>query len=290
MNLFASLVDRALGRAPVLQRRRPGLFEPAGNAVLATRDNPADFLREEQSFAEAKSSAGQETTTRVTNADAEDSRAKSQLPSSITTSTVTPRATDVTLVEEQPAFKPVDREADKSDDDRRNLPIREQALKQDAPQQLSQSSTPLPEPSLETIVETKPKFQADLQRPAHENPFDEVDLMADAPEQAPSSVVNNIVVLRTIAQKQNSDQIDEARLLKPVTQRRPTRQQAQRSARARLQSEHPQMETPAQPTINVTIGRVEVRASASAKRADAARPAAPKLSLEEYLRGRSKGN
>ena len=290
MNLFASLVDRALGRAPVLQRRRPGLFEPAGNVVLTTRDNTMDLLREEQSFAEAKSSAGQETTTKVTNIDTADLRTKSQLPSSNTAATVTPRATDITLVEEQPAFKPRDREADEANDGRRNLPIREQTLTQDAPQQLSQKPAPSPAPSLETIVETKPEAQANLQRPADENPFDEVDFVADAPEQAQSSVVNNIVVLRTIAQKQNSDQIDEARLLKPVTQRRPTRQQMQRSAHARLQSEHPQLETPAQPTINVTIGRVEVRASAPAKRADAARPSAPKLSLEEYLRGRSKGN
>ncbi|HEX5883373.1 MAG TPA: hypothetical protein VFY67_02395 [Pyrinomonadaceae bacterium] len=289
MNLFASLVDRALGRAPVLQRRRPGLFEPAGNVVLPTRNNTMDLLREEQSFAEAKSSAGQETTTKVTNSP-EDSRAKSQPASSNTASTVTPRATDITLVEEQPAFKPRDREAGERDDGRRTLPIREQTLMQDAPQQLSQKPAPSPAPSIETIVETKPEPKANLQAPADENPFDEVDLVADAPEQAQSSVVNNIVVLRTIAQKQNSDQIDEARLLKPVTQRRPTRQQMQRSAHARLQSEHPQLETPAQPTINVTIGRVEVRASTPAKRADAARPSAPKLSLEEYLRGRSKGN
>ncbi|HEY0728322.1 MAG TPA: hypothetical protein VGD38_09655, partial [Pyrinomonadaceae bacterium] len=188
--------------------------------------------------------------------------------------------------EEKPAFKPSAPEVNASDDSQRSLPIREQTLTQDAPQQLSQKPAPSPEPSLETIVEP----QAALQRPADENPFDEVDLVADAPEQAQSSVVNNIVVLRTIAQKQNPDQIDEARLLKPVTQRRATRQQMQRSAHARLQSEQPQMETPAQPTINVTIGRVEVRASAPAKRADAARPSAPKLSLEEYLRGRSKGN
>lgn len=290
MNLFASLVDRALGRAPVLQRRRPSLFEPAGNAVLATRDNPTDFLREEQSFAEAKSSAGQETTTNVTITHPDDSRTKSQLPSSNTTATVTPRATDITLVEEQPAFKPVERETDERDNARRNLAIREeQTLTQDAPQQLSQKPAPSPEPSLETIVETKREPQV-LQKTADENPFDEVDLVTDAPEQVQSSVVNNIVVLRTIAQKQNPDQIDEARLLKPVTQRRPARQQMQRPAPPRSHSQPVQLETPAQPTINVTIGRVEVRASAPAKRADSVRPAGPKLSLEEYLRGRSKGN
>lgn len=286
MNLFASLVDRALGRAPVLQRRRPTLFEPAGNAVLTTRDNPMDLLREEQSYAEAERPVAR--TDKVVNTDQEVTPAKSQ-PSNVS-AMVTPRATDITLVEEQPAFKPADREANKSDDDRSNLPIREQTLTRDAPQQPSQTpKTTSLAPSLETIVETKPERQTGLQKPGDENPFDEVDLVADAPEDAQSSIVNNIVVLRAIAQKQNSGQIDESRLLKPVTQRRPTRQQMQRPARARSQSEHGQIETPALPTINVTIGRVEVRASAPAKRADAARPTAPKLSLEEYLRGRSRG-
>ena len=289
MNLFASLVDRALGHAPVLQRRRPTLFEPAGNAVLSTRDNTMDLLREEQSYAEAESPALR--TEKVANTDQGDLQAKSQPASSMAAATVTPRATDITLIEEQPAFKPADREANESDDGRSNLPIREQTLTQDAPQQLSQTpKTTSLAPSLETIVETKPERQTGLQKTGDENPFDEVDLVADASEDVQSSIVNNIVVLRAIAQKQNSGQIDESRLLKPVTQRRPTRQQMQRPSRARSQSEHGQIETPALPTINVTIGRVEVRASAPAKRADAARPTAPKLSLEEYLRGRSKGN
>lgn len=287
MNLFASLVDRALGRAPVLQRRRPTLFEPAGNAVLTTRDNPMDLLREEQSYAEAERPVAR--TDKVVNTDQEVTPAKSQ-PSNVA-ATVAPRATDITLVEEQPAFKPADREANESDDDRRDLSIREETLTQEAPQQLSQTpKTTSLAPSLETIVETKHEPRAFVQKPGDENPFDEVDLVADAPDDVQSSIVNNIVVLRAIAQKQNSGQIDESRLLKPVTQRRPTRQQMQRPSRARSQSENGQIETPALPTINVTIGRVEVRASAPAKRADAARPTAPKLSLDEYLRGRSKGN
>lgn len=289
MNLFASLVDRALGRAPVLQRRRPTLFEPVRNAVLTMRDNTIDSLREEQSYAEAESPAPREMT-QVLKADPDDSRANSKPASSNATSTITPRATDITLVEEQPAFKPADRDANESDDGRRNLPIHEQTLTQDAPQQLSQTpATPSLAPSLETIVETKPEAQVSLQRPGDENPFDEIDLVADAPNDVQSAIVNNIVVLRSIAQRQPSEQIDESRLLKPVKQRRPTRQQMQRSAHARSQSEREQMEAPTLPTINVTIGRVEVRASGPAKRADAARPAALKLSLDEYLRGRSRG-
>ena len=49
-------------------------------------------------------------------------------------------------------------------------------------------------------------------------------------------------------------------------------------------------EAPA-PTIQVTIGRIEVRATPAAKAPARERPAAPSssLSLEEYLRQRSKG-
>lgn len=47
---------------------------------------------------------------------------------------------------------------------------------------------------------------------------------------------------------------------------------------------------PPAPTIQVTIGRIEVRATPpTAAPARAARPATPKLSLEDYLRSRSGG-
>jgi len=46
----------------------------------------------------------------------------------------------------------------------------------------------------------------------------------------------------------------------------------------------------AEPTIRVTIGRIEVRATAPAPPpVPAARPAGPRLTLEEYLRRRSEG-
>ena len=286
MNLFASLVDRALGRAPVLERRRPTLFEPARNVMLTTRDHTIDSLREEQSYAEVESPAPQDVNKVVNRSD--ESRAESQPERSSVTSAVTPRGTDITIVEEQPTFKASVSETNEQDNGQHGSPIREQNLTQESPQQLA--TTPSLGPALETIVETKPGPQIAVQKPADEIPFEEVDSTADAPEDTQASIVNNIVILRSIAQKQNSEEIDESRLLKPVPQRRQARQQLQRSAHARSQPVHDQLEAPAPPTINVTIGRVEVRASTPAKRADSARPAAPKLSLEEYLRGRSKGN
>lgn len=285
MNLFASLVDRALGRAPVLQRRRPTAFEPVKNAMA--RDNTIDSLREEQSYVDVESSATRKTDKDENSLD--EPHVQSQPKTSDAASTVTPRATDITIVEERPVVKPSVPPVNENAGD---LPIREQNSTQESPQQLSKlPSTPALAPSLETIVETKPETPVVLQKPGDDKPFDEIDLVADAPEDVQASIVNNIVVLRSIAQKQNSDQFDESRLLKPVQHRRPTRQQMQRSARERSQPAHEPIDTPAPPTINVTIGRVEVRASAPAKRAaESTRQAGPKLSLDEYLRERSKGN
>jgi hypothetical protein len=255
--------------------------------MLTTRDNTVDSLREEQPHAEAESPAPREMSKVV---DRSETRVESQSERSNTISTVTPRATDITIAEELPAFKTPERRQEESDDGAADSRMHEQKLTQESPQ-LSKLPTPSLEPSsLETIVEAKPETQLLLQKPKDGKALDEIDLVADAPDDAQSSIVNNVVVLRSIAQKQDSEKIDESRLLKPVQQRRPTRQQMQRSARTRLQSQPDQLEAPAPPTINVTIGRVEVRASAPAKRAESARPAAPKLSLEEYLRGRSRGN
>ena len=286
MNLFASLVDRALGRAPVLQRRRPTAFEPVKHAMVTTRDDAIDSLREEQSYVDVDTSSRRETS------NVGESRSElsvdSQPKPSVASSRVTPKATDLTIVEEQPAFKTTAPQA--SDHNVPDLPVQEQNLTQE-PQQLSKPSTALVAPALETIVETKPETQVVIQKLGDEKPFDEVDLVADAPDDVQASIVNNIVVLRSIAQKQNSDQFDESHLVKPVQHRRPTRQQMQRSAREHSQPAHETLDTPAPPTINVTIGRVEVRASAPAKRAaESTRQTGPKLSLDEYLRGRSKGN
>ena len=255
--------------------------------MVTTRDNTIESLREEQSYAEAESPQPREMSKVVDNR-SDDSRVDSQRERSNVTSTVTPRATDITLVEEQPAFKTAEPKFEESDGSARDVSIREPNLTQESPQLAKLPTTPPIAPSLDTIVEAKPGPQIPLEKPADGNPLEEVHLTAEALENTQASIVNNIVVLRSIAQKQTSEQIDESRLLKPVRQRHQTRQQMQRAARGGSQRTHEQLDMPAPPTINVTIGRVEVRASAPAKRAESARAAGPKLSLDEYLRGRSK--
>jgi len=78
--------------------------------------------------------------------------------------------------------------------------------------------------------------------------------------------------------------------LNPMAQRRPTRQESRRSLNGQSQTQLAPPIAPSPPTINVTIGRVEVRASTPVKRSEPTRQGAPKLSLEDYLRGRRTGN
>jgi hypothetical protein len=63
-----------------------------------------------------------------------------------------------------------------------------------------------------------------------------------------------------------------------------------RGVRSRTAWEEGQAGQAPEPTIRVTIGRIEVRATAPAPPpAPAARPAGPRLTLEEYLRRRNEG-
>ncbi len=62
-----------------------------------------------------------------------------------------------------------------------------------------------------------------------------------------------------------------------------------RSPQSPLAATGPGPAPAAAPVIRVTIGRIEVRAAAPAPAAPAARPAAPRLGLEEYLRRRGEG-
>jgi len=286
MNLFTSLVDRALGRAPVLQRRQPTIFEPAKNTVLTTdRDHALDSLREEHSYAEAESAAPGKAT-QVHN-EIEEIEAKPQRSSS---SIVKPQATDVTIVEAPPAFKPKDREQNESDDSERRSPIREESLMQEAGKTPDPEATALVAPALATIVELKPERDVVAEKPAEAKSIEEIDLQTDAADAAESSIANRVVVLRTIAQRQKPEHVDELPVLKPMAQRRPTRQESRRSLNGQSQTQLAPPIAPSPPTINVTIGRVEVRASTPVKRSESTRQGAPKLSLEDYLRGRRTGN
>jgi len=232
MNLFTSLVDRALGRAPVLQRRQPTIFEPTKNTVLtADRDHAFDSLREEHFYAEAESAAPRNAI-QIHN-EIEEFEAKPQRSSS---SIVKPQATDVTIVEAPPAFKPKDREQNESDDSERRSPIREESLMQEAGKTPDPEATALVAPALATIVELKSERDVAAEKPDDAKSIQEIDLQADA-EDAVGSSIANVVVLRTIAQRQKPEHVDELPGLKPMAQRRPTRQESRRSLNGQSQTQ-----------------------------------------------------
>jgi len=64
-----------------------------------------------------------------------------------------------------------------------------------------------------------------------------------------------------------------------------------KAAQSPLPRREPAAALALQPPVQITIGRVEVRAvHAPAERARSAAPAAPRLSLDDYLRRRSGGS
>jgi hypothetical protein len=80
---------------------------------------------------------------------------------------------------------------------------------------------------------------------------------------------------------------------KPLTQKKPAtrRQTASSVIRAPTRfGSTPALPPPAPPTIHVTIGRVEVRATPQATvRQPVPRPGGPRMSLDDYLQSRGEG-
>jgi hypothetical protein len=84
---------------------------------------------------------------------------------------------------------------------------------------------------------------------------------------------------------------DRRRPQRLITQRRVAVARATDDARAAARTRLVRTGPQAPPTVHVTIGRLEVRASSppAAPRPRAVAPQAPKLGLDEYLRARSGG-
>jgi len=290
INLLAHLVDRALERAPVLQRRQPSLFEPVKDAVLTRRLVGGDSLREDEMSAESEKAVSQAPTSKANNVIGEP-RSSSRPQKSNGDATLIPQAIDVTAVEEKPKQQPSDPNQTVIMDLQRDSTVREDAPVGEITEPKSnRPGTPESQPSIETIVETRLEREVVFQTFDGQDPLEETNLPAPPSTNTQRSTANNVIARRPDAPKTPTQHKDDAALTKHPEQRRITRQEGQRAMRARLQSEQPQRPPPVMPTINVTIGRVEVRATAPTRRVESVRPANPKLSLEDYLQGRSKGN
>jgi len=293
INLLANLVDRALERAPVLQRRQRSLFEPAKGAALTRHhDDAADSLHEDEMLAESQPATPPKRTNEVNSSRISKPRSSAKRDQDLT-ETATSQDADHAALEPKRQPGRSDRRLIEAIDRDDESTIREESLVRDANDRHQQDRRQsLVEPAHETIMETKVEREVVFIDRRHKSLDEETTLLVSPKHSRQSTANDEMAPRRTDVQKETPPQIDASVVSKPAEQPRAARTETpQRPTRNRLEAEPPQRAGPAAPTINVTIGRVEVRAAAPAKRPESTRtPAAPRMSLEDYLRDRSKGN
>ncbi len=291
INLLANLVNRTLDRTPVLKRRQPTLFEPVKDAapLTARHDDVSERMSEDEFFAKPDAAIDQNPRTDITNAQTQVVSPAQQRPH---TASQTPGPLEVTSSEGKTQLVPPRINSISSITDfQEDSVVREKSLPHGETDRhhLNHAAAPVYEPTIETIVERKFEREVVFQDDRHQPHLEETNLVEQLPDNSPQSNANHVRGRRQEARRTSSIKVDSPALNKPAAQRRATEQEMRRGERARLQSESAEGGHQPTPTINVTIGRVEVRATAAPKRVESARPAGPKLSLEDYLRGR-KGN
>lgn len=301
-DLFARLVDRALDRTPVLQRRQPTLFEPVAATAFSEQSQPETGASLEEKETVTESTLHSDEQKRFVNNVARRPQLSSpgEEPQSQAVETQSARrrrihdaspepqndqdnASTETLASVKETTKTISREG---------LPSRESkptALAK--PQEISIEPARL----IETIVERKvdreiikehstdnPAIkksdtvaQLDSQpkpSPDHDKPQPQQPLKAEVKRLTRPKEQNTI---RPLVQEKPSPRRDPAPIVRP---------------QSRAESKEPSKQ-PTPPIIHVTIGRIEVRATPPATaRPRVAHPIGPKMSLEDYLRSRGKGN
>ena len=234
-DFLSNLIERALGRAPVLERRRPAIFEPAwAGEEFHLLDRSEEEPREAASFPELP---------RRTPAPGPE-RPASLAREKETVRPIIPRA--VRLTEEQSI----------------------EAVK---------TSAPLGSPNESREENAKPP-EADRRTTP-----------APAPLRVVERVLEREIVARPSPARPTSH--ERATVLTPVSSLRPAARESQREILPIQKTEAPAAGASVPPPIQITIGRLEIRASTPAPSpAPRRRIVAPRLSLDAYLQARSRGN
>lgn len=306
-DLLASLVDRALDRAPVLQRRQPTLFEPVVEAAFSERSQfgNASSLPEEETLAERDSSPGQRKSGLTGN--------PSHFPPPSSpleepqSQHVEPRPTrqrrdpDVNPLQEndrenarresvltatvtESAANPIARE------ERTSRGLMPRAIAK--PEEI----TVAPQRLIETIVERRVEREIISEHLRDTPAVEEAHTFArplTSPREPSRDHDGEQAKQPSKAETKQISPPKEETTIKPITQKKPApRRDTAPLVRAASRIESARaLKQPTPPTIHVTIGRVEVRATPHATgQPQAARPAGPKMSLEDYLRSRGEGN
>ena len=292
-DLFTSLVDRTLARTPVLERRQPTLFEPAIDAAL---NEPS--LQEKVNFVESEPSATQskQLSKNISPTPQPSStREEPEAPALETRHRPRRRVHDIPAPEddlETTRLAPVSSAPAKDTKvNRHEEPTRDVKPPLVAP---PKPLTVTPERRLETIVEKTIEREV-IKEQAPEGPaikeiqtFTQPNLQqkpALRDERNSTEQPSKVEVKHLLPPK-------EATVIKPLAPKNPPPQRdIPPRMRAAARAEAKRRSEPPPPIINVTIGRVEVRATTPANgKTHAARPAAPRLTLEDYLRSRGKEN
>jgi hypothetical protein len=295
-DFLSSLIDRTFRREPVLQPRRPSLFEsmpPITDAMFRAAGTPAARIddwpttdREDAAPRDFPPAHGAAPSRR---------RTAPTLPT-----TVSPDAAAAPPLEER-AVSNHSTAGDMIDAVSRSASTRQASvtpLRRSAPRaQTSESDRDVVEPR---IVEASAEPLATLVRsrvpPApHAEAWDGVRSIAPSLDPRPPAAV----VSRPSAQRDRDDEMHGERM--PVSAPLAARAEVARSASppALVPRSQPVPATNNRairstpqtaaipPTIQVTIGRVEIRATQPAAPPRSTRLATPRLGLDEYLRGRT---
>lgn len=286
-DLFASLVDRSFARTPVLERRQPTLFEPAIDAAFSE-----PLLQEKESFVETQPPAAQSKQVfRNTTSFPQLSPAleEPEAPALETRRARQRRVRDIPPPEEHTetthlAFAPA-------------KPSKASAHEEpthDVKPPVVAAHTPTPERTIKTIVEKTIEREVIKEQATEEPAIKEIQTFTqqnlqpqpshrDAGTSTPQP--SKLEVKHLPAPK-------DATPIKPMVPKSPPRYPTtppKTRAASRADSKRPA--APPAPIINVTIGRVEVRATApTTSKTQTARLAGPKLSLDDYLRSRAEKN
>ncbi len=287
-DLFASLVDRSLGRAPVLERRQPTLFEPAIDAAFS---EPS--LQEKENFVESDPPA-REPKQVLKNTSPQPSPALEEPEAPA----LEPRAVRRPLVRDVPAPEenvettrlapaPV-KEATASSHEEPIHDVKPHVVA--APKPI----TTTPDRTIETIVERTIEREVIKEQTTEEPAIKEIQTFTQSNlqpqplhrDESTSTQQPSKVEVRHLPSPK------EPASIKPLAPKNPPpHRDIPPGIRAAARAEAKRRPEPPAPIINVTIGRVEVRATTpTTSKAQTARPGGPKLSLDDYLRSRAERN
>jgi hypothetical protein len=297
MEFLAGVLDRSLGRVPVVQRRRQSLFEPEPMAARA-RVVPLDSRGQREATEEApdgQTSAALEATA------PQPPRAPSHRGARVPARMAATQDGEREAAGSEEAGAPIRvRESHAEHETHRGVPVSPREIQK--PEPVAEAARARAPKRLQEWESENPPLHERLRRkpeegmtpPPDSSPHDSTERRPTANSAREDSTrksepprdlgVGRLVETMTVFPGQATPaQAGPPRLAHHPS---PRPAAASRSTRAAL----PRETAPLAPTIHVTIGRIEIRAVAAATRPPRTpQPAAPRLSLEAYLRSRGTG-